>query len=103
MNTLLFREDYRGYMPKKTEAGEQYIKAATDAIKNACTLRSLYVSIHSAEPTRQELQRFSNRFNSGRSNPGTDMLGLCVQHIPTLQDMTLKEFFGITSDDNPGS
>lgn len=83
-------------MPKKTEAGDQYIKAATDSIKNAIPLRQLYVAIHGNEPSRQDLQRFSNRLNPARSNPGADMLGLCVLHIPALHEVTLKEFFGIT-------
>jgi hypothetical protein len=85
-------------MPKKTEAGEQYIRAATDAIKNAGSLRELYVAIHGTEPGRSELQRFANRLNPSRSNPGTDMLGVCVAHLPSLHDVTLKEFFGITEN-----
>lgn len=85
-------------MPKKTEAGDQYIKAATDAIKSAGSLRQLYIAIHGNDPTRQELQRFSNRLNPGRSNPGTDMLGLCIQHLPSLHEVTLREFFGIGED-----
>jgi hypothetical protein len=85
-------------MPKKTETGDQYIKAATDSIKTATNLRHLYVAIHGTEPNRQDLQRFSNRLNPARSNPGADMLGLCVLHIPALHGMTLKEFFGITGE-----
>jgi hypothetical protein len=87
-------------MPRKTEAGAQFIKAATDAIKRAGTLRELYVAIHGVEPERQELQRFMNRLNAARSNPGADMLGLCVQHLPALHGMTLKEFFGLEGQEN---
>lgn len=82
-------------MPKKLEASDQYKQAAMAAIKNAMPLRQLYTSIHGQEPTRAELQRLANRLNAARSNPGTDMLGLCVQHIPELHNVTLKEFFGI--------
>ncbi|WP_345860485.1 hypothetical protein [Shewanella algae] len=86
-------------MPKKTEDGDhQYIKATTDSIKNAISLRQLYVAIHGNEPSRQELQRFSNRFNLARSNPGADMLGLCIRHIPALHEVTLKEFFGLAGE-----
>lgn len=89
-------------MPRKIEAGDQYIQAATDSIKSAVPLRQLYVAIHGIEPSRLDLQRFSNRLNPSRSNPGADMLGLCVQHVPALHQMTLQEFFGITGgDDEP--
>lgn len=83
-------------MPKKTETGEQYILAATQAIKGAGALRDLYVAIHEAEPSRQELQRFANRLNPSRSNPSADMLGLCVEKLPALHDMTVADFFGIS-------
>lgn len=86
-------------MPKKTEAGEQYIRAATDSIKGAGSLRELYQAIHGMEPTRQELQRFANRLNPARSNPGADMLGVCIQHLPSLHEKTLKEFFGILDEE----
>ncbi|WP_286241191.1 hypothetical protein [Neptuniibacter halophilus] len=89
-------------MPKKTEEGDQYKKAATEAIKNAIPLRQLYIAIHGQEPTRQDLQRFSNRLNPARSNPGADMLGLCVEHIPELHQLTLKEFFGLGREEGEG-
>lgn len=82
-------------MPKKREFGDQFIKAATDAIKGAGPLRDLYASIHGTDPSRQELQRFANRLNPARSNPGVDMLGLCVQHLPALHEMTLQDFLGL--------
>lgn len=82
-------------MAKSKEGGEQFIKAATDAIKSAGPLRQLYVALHGCEPTRQELQRFINRLNPARANPGADVLGLCVEHLPALHTMTLAEFFGI--------
>lgn len=82
-------------MPKKTEAGDDYIRAATAAIKAAGPLRQLYRSIHGRDPTRLEMQRFANRLNPVRSNPGADLLGLCVAHLPALHDVTLAEFFSI--------
>lgn len=88
-------------MPKKTEVGEQYIKAATDSIKSAGSLRALYTAIHGADPTKQELKRFSNRLNAERSNPGADMLGVCIEHLPSLHEKTLKEFFGIQGEGSP--
>lgn len=93
-------------MPKKTETGVQYIQAATTAIKRAGSLRALYRAIHGREPDRQELQRFANRLNPARANPGADLLGLCVQHLPALQQITLAEFFGIAAvptHENPGA
>jgi len=87
-------------MPKKNESGGGYTKAATDAIKASCPLRELYMAIHGVSPDRQELQRFTNRLNPARSNPGADMLGLCIEHLPSLHKMTLKEFFGIGKDDD---
>jgi hypothetical protein len=41
-----------------------------------------------------------NRLNAVRSNPGADMLGLCVQHLPVLHGMTLKEFFWLEGQEN---
>lgn len=82
-------------MPARKEVGDQFKKAATDAIKSAIPMRELFAAIHGEEPSRQDLQRFANRLNPARSNPGADMLGLCVLHAPALHDMTLKEFFGI--------
>jgi hypothetical protein len=82
-------------MPKKIERGDKYIEAAVEAIKGAGSLRELYIAIHDEDPSRLELQRFANRLNSARSNPGTDMLGLCIEHLPQLHEMTLGEFFGI--------
>lgn len=94
-------------MPKKTETGHHYIKAVTDAIKNAGSTRELYLAIHGVEPSRQELQRFINRLNPSRCNPGADMLGLCVEHLPSLHNMTLKTFFAIegpeTEQDKKGN
>ncbi|ENA1860291.1 TPA: hypothetical protein P2N04_004452 [Aeromonas salmonicida] len=85
-------------MTKKTEIGEKYIKAATDSIKSAGSLRALYRSIYGVDPTRQELQRFTNRLNPARSNPATSMLGVCIEHLPSLHEKTLKEFFGIQGE-----
>ena len=84
-------------MAKKTEGldGQRFIKAATGAIRNAGPLRDLYKSVHGKEPTRIEFQRFFNRLNPSRSNPGADLLGLCVQNLPELHSMTLSVFFGL--------
>lgn len=82
-------------MSKAEEGDQDYVRAAVNAIKGAGTLRSLYVAIYGCDPSRSELQQFANRFNSSRSNPGASILGLCVEHLPGLHDMTLAEFFGI--------
>jgi len=80
---------------KERDESNRYVLAATEAIKRAGPLRALYIAIHGVEPNRTEYQRFSNRLNATRSNPTTDMLGLCIEHLPVLHDMTLGEFFGI--------
>jgi hypothetical protein len=82
-------------MPKKTEQGDRYIKSVTDLIKQSVSMRDLYRAVHGMDPTRTELQRFSNRFNPARSNPGVDLIGLCVEHVPELQSITLGEAFGV--------
>lgn len=82
-------------MTRKIDEGRQYIEAATTAIKTAIPLRQLYIAIHGINPSRQDLQQFANRLNPSRSNPGADMLGICVAHTPALHDMTLAEFFGL--------
>jgi len=88
-------------MPKKTESGERYIKTVTDLIKQSVSMRDLYKAIHGVNPTRIELQRFSNRFNPARSNPGADLIGLCVEHVPKLQSITLGEAFGVNEGKAP--
>lgn len=82
-------------MTRKIDGGRKYIEAATTAIKTEIPLRQLYIAIHETNPSRQDLQQFANRLNPSRSNPGADMLGLCVAHIPAMHDMTLAEFFGL--------
>lgn len=84
-------------MPQIKEGGCQYIKAATDAIKSAGSMRDLYVAIYGVQPTRYQYQTFINRLNPSRANPSTDILGACVENLPSLHDVTLKEFFGIGS------
>lgn len=84
-------------MPKKpiTEQGQKYIEASVAAIKAAASLRDLYMAIYGHDPSRLELQQFRNRLNPTRSNPGADLLGLCIEHLPELHEMTLREFFRI--------
>jgi hypothetical protein len=90
-------------MPKKTEQGDRYIKSVTDLIRQSVSMRDLYRAIHGVDPTRTELQRFSNRFNPARSNPGADFLGVCVERVPALQSLTLGEFFGVAGSDKAGA
>jgi len=83
------------------EKGAQYIKAALETIKSNVDLSELYIGIHGHPPSdRTEYYRFRNRFILGRSNPGCDLLGLCVENSPALQEMTLKNFFMIEDDSN---
>lgn len=85
-------------MPKPLANEKRYISAATTKIKNSGSLRELFFKIHKYEPTREELQQLRNRLNPKRSNPGTDLLGLCIENLPQLHHMTLKEFFDIESN-----
>lgn len=82
-------------MPNPTVEDRKYISAATAKIKSVRPLRELFIKIYNKDPTRQELQQFANRLNPARSNPGTEMLGLCLENLPELHQMTLKEFFDI--------
>lgn len=82
-------------MPKPIVDDRKYISAATAEIKRVGPLRELFIKIYKKEPTRDELQKFRNRLNPTRSNPGADMLGLCIENLPQLHHMTLKEFFKI--------
>ena len=82
-------------MAIEKDESNRYVVAATEAIKSAGALRALYTAIHGTEPSRTEYQRFLNRLNPVRSKPSADMLGLCVEHSPSLHNMTLAEFFGI--------
>lgn len=77
------------------ELGGQYVRNGLRTITKHINYQSLYVAIHGDRPTRQQLQRFRNRFAEGRGNPGCDMLGLIAQHVPELRDMTLGEFLGV--------
>jgi len=87
-------------MPKQNEDGQQYKLAALENIKKTIEPRRLYQDIHGEDPERKELQRFLNRLNPNRSNPGADILGLCVEHTKKLHTMTLAEFFGIQTAEN---
>jgi len=89
-------------MPKKIEAGDRYRLEAMTKIQESSDTRALYIAIHGGDPapTRDDLQRFRNRLNPARSNPGLDMVGLCIQHLPELQNMTLADFFGIDTEGN---
>lgn len=82
-------------MKNKLKDGEHFIMAVTTAIKKDSTPRELYRAIYGVEPDRIELQKFTNRLNPARSNPGTDLLGACVEHSKNLREMTLSEFFGL--------
>lgn len=82
-------------MSNKFKNGEHFIMAVTDAIKKDSAPRELYRAIYGTEPDRIDLQKFTNRLNPARSNPGTDLLGACVEHSKNLSEMTLAEFFGL--------
>ncbi|MBH9739983.1 hypothetical protein CJ419_09595 [Vibrio navarrensis] len=82
-------------MPKEFDSAKRYIKAATDNIKSQGTVKELYKAIHGREGDKYEIQILTNRLNANRSNPGADILGLCVENLPELHDMKLSEFFGI--------
>ena len=81
------------------EKGSRYVKAALENIKDNVDLSELYIGIHGKPPSdRTEYYRFRNRFMPSRSNPGCDLLGLCVANSPELQKMTLKEFFRVSDE-----
>jgi len=81
----------------KSQLKQKHINAVTTNIKEAMDVKDLYFLIYGKEPEKNELQTFTNRLNPARSNPGTEFLGLCIEHIPELHNMTLAQFFGIES------
>lgn len=82
-------------MKAKPINGRRFVMAATYAIKKDSSPREYFNSIFGFDPDRIQLQKFTNRLNPARSNPGTDLLGICVEHSKSLRDMTLGEFFGL--------
>jgi hypothetical protein len=79
------------------ELGRVYIENALDTLNEHFDLTQLYLDIHGKPAeTKSEYYRFRNRFSKKRSNPGCDLLGLCVKNSPELRDMTMGEFFGVT-------
>lgn len=77
----------------------KYKHAVTQKLKKACEgsigYKELYRKIHGIEPTKLELIRFKNRFYPNRSNPNSEFIGFCIEHLPSLQNVTLSEFFDI--------
>lgn len=81
--------------PAVSEVGAAYKQAAMNKIKEAIAPRDLFVRIYGRDPDRGELQQFRNRLNPNRSNLSMDMLGICIENIPELQNVTLAELFGL--------
>lgn len=85
-------------MARRLPDSERYIAAAVRAIRGERTWPELYQVLHGTEPEGLQAQQLNNRLNPTRSNPGADMLGFCVERLPELHDMTLREFFGISGE-----
>lgn len=81
-------------VPKKTEP-KKYAAKACKMIKRDRKGAALFRRIYKREGSQKEVQTLMNRINENRGNPGADFIGLCVEALPELQDMTLAEFFGI--------
>lgn len=84
-------------MPKKIEEAHHFIEAVTLNIKSTIEFKDLYFKMHGVKGSKAEVQQLANRLNANRSNPGADFIGLCVEQIPELHNMTIAEFFGIDS------
>lgn len=84
-------------VPKKTEP-KKYASKACMMIKRDRKGKALFRLIYGREGTTVEVNTLMNRINEKRSNPGADFIGLCVENLPELQNMTLAEFFGIGED-----
>ncbi|GEA12696.1 hypothetical protein [Alteromonas sp. KUL49] len=81
-------------VPKKTEQ-KKYAVRACEMIKRDRKGAALFRLVYKREGSQKEVQTFMNRINKNRANPGADFIGLCVEALPELQDMTMAEFFGI--------
>ena len=84
-------------VPKKTEP-KKYASHACMMIKRDRKGKALFRLIYGREGTTVEVNTLMNRINEKRSNPGADFIGLCVESLPELQNMTMAEFFGIGED-----
>lgn len=73
-----------------------YSTAALDKIKKSKKLRDLYKLLNDGEePSIEQLQILRNRLNVNRAIPSIEFVGECVNAIPSLHDVTLKEFFDL--------
>ncbi|MGI2049921.1 hypothetical protein [Shewanella oncorhynchi] len=73
-----------------------YSKAALDQIKEAKKPRDLYKLLNDGnEPNKEQLQAFRNRLNANRAVPSLEFVGECVNAIPSLHNVTLREFFDL--------
>ena len=79
----------------KLPNSDRYILAVTKTIKNKISMKDLFYLIYKREGTKNEVQSLTNRLNAKRSNPSLDLISQCIINIPSLQDLTLKEFFHI--------
>ena len=86
-------------MQRKSKKDNKYIVAATNSIKKAGSLRELYIKVHGVNPTRNQLQAFTNGLNPARANPGADVLGLYIEKLPQLHKKTLKDFFDLSEEE----
>jgi len=55
------------------------------------TTRQLYLLLYEEEGSDHEVQQLTNRLNRGSISAA--FLGLCVQKMPPLHDVTLSQFF----------
>lgn len=81
-------------VPKKKEQSK-YSVIVCETLKGDFKGKELYKLVHGKEGTPSEVQTFINRLNPKRANPGADIIGEIVAHMPNLQEMTLGEFFQI--------
>lgn len=73
-----------------------YSTAALNKIKKSKKIRELYKLLNDGEePSTEQLQTLRNRLNVNRSIPSIEFVGECVNAIPALHDVTLREFFDL--------
>ncbi|AEG13542.1 hypothetical protein [Shewanella baltica] len=73
-----------------------YSKVALDKIKDTMKPRDLYLLLYEGqEPSKEQLQTFRNRLNGNRASPSLEFVGQCVNAVPSLHGMTLREFFDL--------
>ena len=82
-------------MLKKQNDSFVHVDNAIKKIKTEIKTKDLYFKLYGVHGSKNQIQALSNRLNINRSNPGIDLIVLCIKNLPNLHDLTLSDFFKI--------